>query len=519
MAVLDKSHSPPESGPDSLDREPIATSSGWYDLVIVGAGWEAITAAQAALGRGRRLAVVPGMSGERSSRIEDPISPCTICQTVRREEPSQTARPATGAGQVGRPGIPRLVEQLRRQAAGVERDKALGRLAADGVQILCGAAVFRGRDLLEVAGQPVPFRKVLLATGSIAGPIEVPGADEAGCLTPETVAELGAAPVRVAVVGAGPVECHWAQVFGRMGSEVHVLVGGARILPDEDPEAAALVQEQFVREGIRLHFDCGRVLLERAGKEARAVLIVRGDQREKLFVDGVFVAGPRRPGLGSLALDAAGVHCGEQGVVVNDRLRTSNRRILAAGTVCGGEWTCPEVVRATLRRAVDNALGRWPRRLERSAVPCCVQTDPQIVRIGISPQEAAAQGLEVRTYRASEAECPGSGEGRRGFVAVHVRSRSGRVVGATIAAERAMELAGVVALVMRERLPLEALAGAVPCRAARMDVFRLAAERCREAQPVRFWSVPLEALVTWWRRWRPADGRGQKGEGGGGIAG
>ncbi len=481
-----------------------SASGGRYDLVIFGAGWEAVFAARQTLGRGRRVAIVPGGEVEGTAPMRAPLELCRAPGGRVLDAPWCGSASALDRSQPGpTEGLAALLERLRPQGEAAPRDVALGRLAEEGIEVIRGPATFRGRDLLEVEGRHVPFRRMLLAMGSNLQLPDVPGRGQVEVLGQEEVAGLAEPPARLAVIGAGPRECFWAQALRRLGSEVHLIAHGATVLAEEDPDAAAIVQRRMERDGVRLRLGCGSIWLEKTG-HVSAVTFARGGSREKLFVDAVLLGGEDRPLTAGLDLDRARVRADGSGVWVNDRLQTTNRRILAAGTVCGVGSVCPAALREMLRRGVDRALGRRTKPFGRTSAPRCVPTDPQIARLGLSPLEAAPHDLDVRTYRVEIGE-PGhgsSGEPPAGFLAVHVRSRTGRIVGATVVAPRAAEPAAVLSLLMTRRVPLGAIAECLPCGAAGFDLLRRAAARCAEAQPCRAWSAAVEWVQTHGRRWR-----------------
>lgn len=480
------------------------TPSDRYDLAVIGAQPEAVVAARAACRRHRRVALIlpteparPTVAGLQAAArlLRHAAEAASLCQGQPRPREASD-RDADGE-------FAALVHRAQQAETDAGRRLGAQALSGTGIDVFCGNARFVAPDGVEVEGARVGFRRAILATGGGGRKEELEAAHAAGFLTEESLLELTCLPGRLAIVGVGPSQCAWAQTFRRLGSQVHLLGRHAAILPDEHPEAAQSLQARLAAEGVCLHLGCDDVVPERAGK-SHAVLIRRGQRREKLFADHVLVECPRRPRVEGLDLATAGVACSEQGVLVEDTLRTSNRRVFAVGEVCGPEFSSPPAAETMARLAVRNALGWTARRFNRLLVPRCVDTDPQVVRIGLTAQQAAVEQLRVNTYRAEMSEAHGAVSDRQeaGFAEVYVRGRSGRVVGATIVAHQAAEWIGPLMLLMAQHLPLAALAGVIPCYPTRLELLRRLARQCQQAQPPHCWSVPVEWVETTWRRLR-----------------
>jgi pyruvate/2-oxoglutarate dehydrogenase complex dihydrolipoamide dehydrogenase (E3) component len=334
-----------------------------------------------------------------------------------------------------------------------------------------------------VEGRTIRFRKAVIATGAKSAPVNIGGAAQNGCLLPETLSELAEPPRRLAIIGSGPEACQWAQAFRRLGSQVHLVGRAATVMPQEDPGAGRAVQARLVQEEIRVHLRCEELTVEATGN-LRSVLIQQDGRKEKLLVDRVLVCGPRQPNTAGLDLETAAVLYTDQGIVIGDRMQTTNRHIFAAGEVCGSEYAAPQAAMATAGLAAHNALSLVPRRLSRLVIPRCIYTDPQVARIGLTQAEAAARRIEVDTYRIDLAEADGSiaPQRREGFITVYVR-RTGRIVGATVVAEDADELITPLQLLMIRKQSLTALAGMIPARPSRLELLtRLAHRRASDRQ-------------------------------------
>jgi len=358
------------------------------------------------------------------------------------------------------------------------------------IDVYPGEPRFLSCDAVEVGGRMIRFRKAVIATGGLPAAAEVAGAEQCDCLTPQTLGNLAELPPRLAVLGSGPAACEWAQAFRRLGSQVYLLAHEPALLPDEDPETAAAIQLQFEQDDIRLYLGCAEMAIETTGN-LRGVLFIQEGGKRKLLVERVLLCGPRQPNLAGLNLESAGVACTERGIVVSDWLQTTQRRMFAAGEVCGREFAAPQAAAVTARLAVHNALCLIRRRLSGLVIPRCIHTEPQVVQIGLTRREAAQLQGEVDTFRIelSAADRSLAEDRCRGFLALHVAARSGRILGATAVTAHADELIYPLSLLMARRWPAAALAEVIPCRPSRCELWQRLAEQAAAAHPSR------------WQRW------------------
>jgi len=280
---------------------------------------------------------------------------------------------------------------------------------------------------------------------------------EAGYFTNETIFTLTALPRRLAVIGAGPIACELAQAFARFGSEVSLIGNHAQLLPREDPDAAALVEAALRRDGVRLLLGVKVAAVERQGEEK--VVRLEGATSEAR-ADAILVGVGRKPNVEGLGLEAAGVaYDAKQGVSVNDRLRTTNRRIYAAGDVCS-RFQFTHAADAMTRLVISNALFLGRQKASALTIPWCTYTDPEVAHVGLYEHEARARGFTVQTFTQDLGHVDRAvldGE-TAGFVKVHVKAGSERILGATIVARHAGEMISELTLAMTGGLGLGALA-------------------------------------------------------------
>jgi pyruvate/2-oxoglutarate dehydrogenase complex dihydrolipoamide dehydrogenase (E3) component len=416
--------------------------AGRYNLVVIGAGTAGLVTAAGAAGLGARVALVErGLMGGDCLNVG-----CVPSKGLIRA--GRAVADVRGAGEYGvrvPPGthadFGAVMDRMRRLRARISRLDSAARFRGLGVDVFFGVARFSGPDTVDVAGVTLRFKKAVIATGARAAEPPIPGLAEAGYLTNETVFSLTELPRRLAVIGGGPIGCELAQAFARFGATVFLLEGEGQILPREDRDAAERVASALSRDGVEVRLGTRVERIERDGA-ARAIHVTSGAAAARLAADAILVAVGRAPNVEGLGLESVGVaHDTRAGVAVDDRLRTTNSRIYAAGDVCSAhKFTHNSDAQA--RIVIQNALFLGRARASALTLPWCTYTDPEVAHVGLSEREAALRGIAVRTFVQELADVDRAvldGE-TEGFIKVHVRAGTDRILGATIVARHAGEM-------------------------------------------------------------------------------
>ncbi len=378
---------------------------------------------------------------------------------------------------------------MRRLRAEISQVDSAERYAGMGVDVFFGDAKFVSHDAIEVDGKRLHFRRAVIATGGrpIAPPI--PGLEEAGYLTNETIFTLTELPARLAVIGAGPIGCEMSHAFARFGSRVTVVDSGDHMLPREDPDAALIVEASLQRSGVVYEAKVSiRSVEVRDG--ARVIRFEQGGTERNVVVDQILVAAGRAPNVEGLELDAAGVETHRRGVVVNDFLQTTNKRIFAVGDVAGiHQFTHAAHAHASI--VVQNALfgsllppplGR--ARVSRLVMPWCTYTSPEIAHVGMYERDARARGTDVETLTVPLSEVDRAlldGEDE-GFLRVHLRKGTDKILGATLVAEHAGEMIGELCLAITAGVGLSKVGATIHPYPTQGEIIRRAADAWRRTK-------------------------------------
>ncbi len=357
-----------------------------------------------------------------------------------------------------------VMARMRRLRAGISQHDSARRFRDLGVDVFLGQARFTGLNTIDVDGKALRFKKAVIATGGRAVRPDMPGLAEAGFLTNETVFSLVERPRRLLVMGGGPIGCELAQAMLRLGCQVTLLHKYDRLMNREDPDAAAIVQKIFLREGMTLILNAKPIRVERTGT-GKTVYYQDDGREEAIEVDEILVGAGRAPNVEGLNLEAAGVNyeAGKgRGVLVNDRLQTSNRNIYAAGDICL-PYQFTHMADASARIVIQNALFFGRKKLSALTIPWCTYTDPEVASVGLSEQEAQKRKVPYQVFKKPLREVDRAvidGE-EEGFVKILVSEGSDRILGATIVASHAGEMISEVTAAMVAKMGLGALAAVI----------------------------------------------------------
>ncbi len=335
----------------------------------------------------------------------------------------------------------------------VERFEGLG------VKVILGEAKFEKRDLLTASRQSIRARRYVIATGSRAAIPTIPGLDKTPYLTNETVFDLTRLPEKLIVIGGGPVGCELGQAFRRLGSEV-VIIELGEILPKDDPELSDIVRRRLIREGIDIRENARAGRVERLN-DGVVAYVEHGRGSEALSGSHLLIATGRAPNVEGLGLTEAGVDYTVEGITVDDRLRTSNKRIFAIGDVTGGmRFTHMAGYHGGI--VVRNAVFKLPAKVSTRAIPWVTYTDPELAGVGMSEHEARETGRKVTILKSSFTANDRARTARddEGHIKVVV-GRKGRILGASIVGHHAGELILPWVLAINEGLPIRAMASVV----------------------------------------------------------
>ena len=469
-----------------------------YNLVVIGAGTAGLVSAAGAAGLGAKVALIErNLLGGDCLNVGCVPSKAMLRAARAAHEIRNDGFGVTLAGEA-EINFAAVMERMRRLRAGISDHDSVQRFARLGVDVFIGQGRFVERNSIEIDGRQLKFDRAVIATGARAAVPRIPGLRKTGFYTNETIFTLTELPRRLAVIGAGPLGCELAQCFARLGSEVTLITNGARILPREDADAADIVRRQMEKDGVRI---VTGVTVQRAEirDDTKALALLASDYSWELLCDSILVAVGRRPNLENLGLEAAGIRHSAKGIEVDERLRTANRRVFAAGDVCS-RYQFTHAADAMARCVIANALFYARRKVTDLVVPWCTYTDPEIAHVGYYEKDARAGGFEVATITQSlsgvdRAILDGEAEG---FARVHYDKKSGRILGGTIVARHAGEMLGELTLAIDARQKMSVLSSTIHAYPTQAEVLRKIGDAYMRGKL----TSPVKSVLAKWLEWR-----------------
>ena len=467
------------------------TPSGPYPLLVIGGGPAGLLAAYEAAMMGAKVALVERhwLGGKSLSYGSVPMK--TMLRTSRLYADMRTAALFGARPQTPVPAdVDLMLGRMQRIRNRISQPFSASKLKAIGIDLYFGAARFTGADRVDVDGLELRFKKAMIATGSAPKPIDIPGLAEAGFVDATMMFEMRSLPRRVLVVGGGANGCEGAQSLARLGVETIIVLNEPLFLPGEERDAAQMVSDTLARDGVEIHLNT-RVTGVRVEGDRKLVDLVNDGDASTVTVDAIFIDLGQEPAVAGLDLERAGIaYDTRKGIHVNDFLRTTNRRVYAAGDVCL-EPKFTSIAYASARIVVGNALFWRRQRYSAMTIPWCTYTDPEIAHVGMYVREARERNIPVKTFTVPMHEVDralADGE-EAGFVKIHVKDGSDKILGATIVARHAGEMINEISLAIVAGVGLNTLAKVLRAYPTQAEAIRIAADRYRASQ------------LTWWRRW------------------
>ena len=382
----------------------------------------------------------------------------------------------------------------------VERYRTLG------VEVIQGRAKIVSPWEVEVNGKRLSTRAIVIAAGAKPVVPPIPGIDEVGYVTSDTLWSLKTLPKRIVVLGGGPIGCELAQAFARFGSQITQVEMAPRLLGREDTEVSAFVAQVLAADGVHVMTGYQAVRCERAGDSKRLfvkkVNAAEGESQLQpdtpIEFDLLLCAVGRAARTEGYGLEELGIALSERKTIDTDAyLQTLYPNIFACGDVAGPYQFTHTAAHQAWYAAVNALFGQFKRfRVDYSAVPWCTFTVPEVARVGLSEQDAKEKkiGYEVTRYDLAELDRAIADEAAHGFVKVLTVPGKDKILGVTIVGEHAGELIAEYVLAMKHGLGLNKILGTIHIYPTMAEANKYAAGKWKRAH------AP-EKLLVWVQRY------------------
>ena len=462
-------------------------STGRYNLVVIGAGTAGLVTAAVAAAVGAKVALI-----ERHLMGGDCLNVgCVPSKGIIRA--SRVWADVNNAAEFGlsipdgiKTDFGAVMARMRKLRARISHVDSAHRYKNLGVDVFIGEGRFVGPGAIDVAGTRLHYAKAVICTGARAAAPPMPGLEEAGYLTNETIFSLTELPPRLAVIGSGPIGCEMAQSFTRFGSQVCLFERKNHILPREDADAARIVQDQMAKDGVSFVFDSHIMRVETQGRD-KVIYFEQHGQPHKLIVDEILVGIGRAPNVEGLGLETVGIkYDTRSGVTVDETLKTTNPKIYAAGDICF-PFKFTHTADAMAQIVIQNALFPHPFGLGYAStksliIPWATYTNPEIAHVGLYESDATKNGMEVETFTFHLDEVDRAildGEDQ-GFARVHLKKGTDTILGATIVATHAGDLISEFTVAMKGGLGLSAITRTIHPYPTQAEVIKKVANAWRK---------------------------------------
>ncbi|OCC14291.1 Mercuric ion reductase [Dissulfuribacter thermophilus] len=435
-----------------------------FDLIVIGGGAAGLTVTAGAAQLGAKTLLIekePNLGGDCLHYGCVPSK--TLIRTARLYHQMRRG-PEFGLPQVEVPPVEfaKVRDRIRHVINTIQKHDSPERFCSLGAKVIFGYPEFVDEHSISVEGKIYSGKKICIATGS--GPMIPPitGIKDVSYHTNKTIFFMDKLPKELTILGGGAIAIEMAQAFSRLGSKVTVIQRSERILKNEDPDFSEEIKGILEEEGVKFFL----------GTKIKSITPIGGGVRVDIGInetgddiavqsDAILIALGRKPNIDGLLLEKAGVDFDKQGIKVDDRLRTTQKHIYAAGDVIG-KYQFTHAAGYEGGIVVTNAVFRIPRKVDYTYMPRCTYTDPEFACIGMNESQCKASGTDYELFEESfdrndRAICEGA---ERGEIKL-LLDKSGTPLGIQILGSRAGDLLSYWVVGLKGRVKTSTLAQAV----------------------------------------------------------
>ncbi|HIF9184551.1 TPA: dihydrolipoyl dehydrogenase [Photobacterium damselae] len=363
-----------------------------------------------------------------------------------------------------------VMTRVQKVISKIEPHDSIERYRSLGVNCITGEAIIRSPWEVEVDGKIITTKNIVIATGARPLVPNIPGLQSVNYLTSDTVWSLQEQPQKLLVLGGGPIGCELAQSFARLGTKVTLVEMAPQLLIREDSDAAKLVQDSLIADGVEIKLEHKAMrfesIVDANGKTmGKVYLDFHNEQQVTVEFDAVLLALGRVANVQGFGLEELGITTTARGTVeVNDYLQTQYSNIYAVGDVVGPYQLTHAASHQAWYAAVNGLFGQFKRfKADYSVMPAATYTSPEVARVGLNEKEATAQGIEfdVVTYDIDDLDRAITDGEDHGFIKVITPKGKDTILGATIVGTNAGDLLAEFTLAMRHNLGLNKILATV----------------------------------------------------------
>jgi pyruvate/2-oxoglutarate dehydrogenase complex dihydrolipoamide dehydrogenase (E3) component len=434
-----------------------------YDIGIIGGGAAGLTVASGAAQLGAKTLLV---EKEKALGGDCLHYGCVPSKTLIRS--AQVYHLMKNSTAFGLPAIENppvdfqaVKKRIQSVIETIQKHDSEERFCSLGAKVQFGEPSFVDEHSVRLNGDTVSARNWVIATGSSPSVPAIEGLDKTPYITNKEIFYLDQLPSSMVILGAGPIAIEMAQAFCRLGTKVSVVQRSGQILTKEDKDMADEIMKVLGSEGVTFHLNASVLRVKDLGSEKEIVLKDGEGNPISLKAEKILVAMGRDPNVKALGLEGIGVEFDRKGIKVDDRMRTTQKHIYAAGDITGAyQFTHAAGYEGGI--VVSNAIFHLPRRTNYTFLPWCTYTDPELASIGMNEKRAREAGIEYSVWtEAFKGNDRSLAEGEQTGEIKLLLDKSEKPLGVQILGPQAGELVSEWVAVLNGKVKLSTLAAAV----------------------------------------------------------
>jgi pyruvate/2-oxoglutarate dehydrogenase complex dihydrolipoamide dehydrogenase (E3) component len=509
-------------------QDPQVDVKDTYDLVVIGAGVGGLVSAAGAAGVGAKVAMIEAhMLGGDCLNVGCVPSKALIHSATMAHRLTKDNARLEEAGIFVDPNavkvdFDKVMERVRKIRCQIgHHDSATRYSKALGVEVFIGYGKFTSPKSVEVNGQTLNFKKAIIATGGYPALIPMEGLKELHdqttstefnpaaahplVMTNETFFNMTKQPKHLVVIGAGMIGMELSQAMQRLGTQTIVLGRSGRVLPKEDDDMAEIVKQQMIDDGVTFRLSVKEYVkieltgyMSESGNPEMAVIIMENGASEPttLLCDAVLVAAGRLANVTGMDLEKANVKYTPEGLVVNDKLQTTNSKVYGVGDVCS-KFKFTHAADFMARAVIRNSLFFGKEKMSNLLIPYATFTSPEIASVGLYGNDLEKKGIEYKVIEKHFKDNDRSicDDTTQGLVRFRVDAKKDKILGATIVGEGAANMISEVTLAMQSETGLGSLASVIHPYPTTAEVLRQSGDVYNKQRLTTTVKILLRGLV------------------------
>lgn len=462
-----------------------------YDLIVIGGGTAGLVTAAGAAGLGADVALIEAqaMGGDC---LNVGCVPSKALIAAAKEFHKKKDKDPVSDGEVA---FTEAMQRVRDKRAQISVHDSVSRFTDLGVDVFLGKGKFSGEGKIIVGEVTLQYKKAVIAVGAKASAPPIPGLDSTPYLTNENLFDLQDRPEKLTIIGAGPIGVEMAQSFQRFGTEVTLVEVAPKILIREDRDAALSVEKVLQEEGV--HLLTGAKISSISGDDGRQSINLEVDGKElTLESDKLLIAAGRKPNTAGLELESVGVELSERGsVVVDDTLRTTNKRIFSCGDVAS-PYQFTHAADFLARIVIQNSLFFGRKKASSLIIPWVTYSEPEIAHVGAYAGELKEKNIRFESYKIDFNQVDRAVlEENAGFCEILADPKDGKILGATIVHDHAGDMLSEITLAMQNNISLGKIASVIHPYPTQTEIIRKIGDMYNRTKLTPFVAKILKFIV------------------------